>query len=157
MATVTDDFRHRTTLRARFRDIDAFGHVNNAVFSSYVEQARITYLLEVLRSDQPFARLPLILARIAIDFRSPIMFGEEVTVHSRVGRIGRTSFGMEHRMTAGPDERLAAEVSSVLVCFDYATGRPIPVPEEWRDRLSEYECRPLDAGARLATTGAVPA
>ncbi|HEY7331820.1 MAG TPA: thioesterase family protein, partial [Candidatus Limnocylindria bacterium] len=45
---MSDDFRHRTSVQVRFRDIDAFGHVNNAVVSSYVEQARVTYLREVL-------------------------------------------------------------------------------------------------------------
>jgi acyl-CoA thioester hydrolase len=60
---VTDAYRHRTTLQVRFRDIDAFKHVNNAVFFSYVEQARIRYLLDVLEPDRPFDRLPLILAR----------------------------------------------------------------------------------------------
>ena len=96
---MTDDYRHRTTLQVRFRDIDAFGHVNNAVFFSYVELARIRYLLDVLQPDEPFDRLPLILARVELDYRSPIAFGEEVAVETRVDRIGRTSFGMSHRMT----------------------------------------------------------
>lgn len=151
------EFRHRTTLTVRFRDIDAFGHVNNAVFGSYVEQARITYLLDVLRPDQPFARMPLILARLEIDFRSPIGFGETVSIGTAVERIGRTSFGMRHRMTAGPDERLAAEVSSALVCYDYPTARPMPVPDEWRARLSEHEGRELDADAARGSTEAVTA
>ena len=72
---MTDDYRHRTSLEVRFRDIDAFGHVNNAVFLSYVEQARIRYLLDVLQPETGFDRLPLILARVELDFRSPIGFG----------------------------------------------------------------------------------
>ena len=68
---MTDDFRHRTPLQVRFRDIDAFGHVNNAVFFSYVEMARIKYLLDVLEVEADFSTLPLILARVELDFRSP--------------------------------------------------------------------------------------
>jgi acyl-CoA thioester hydrolase len=143
---VTDEFRHRTSLQVRFRDIDAFGHVNNAVFFSYVELARIRYLLDVLQPELPFDRLPLILARVELDFRSPILFGEEVVVGTRVDRIGRTSFGMSHRMTAGPDGRLAADVQTVLVTYDYAAARPIPVPDEWRRRIGEHEGRDV-AGA----------
>lgn len=145
---MTDDqFRHRITLQVRFRDIDAFGHVNNAVFASYAEQARIRYLLDVLRPDAPFEKQPLILARLAIDFRSPILMGEEVTVATRVEGIGRTSFRMSHRMTA-TDGRLVADLDSVLVAYDYATARPIPVPDAWRRRLEAHEGRDLGTHAR---------
>lgn len=136
---MTDDFRHRTTLEVRFRDIDAFGHVNNAVFFSYVEQARIRYLLDVLDSDTTFDRMPLILARVELDYRSPIFYGDTVTVATRVERIGRTSFAMSHRMTAGRDDRLVGEVQSVLVTYDYAAASPMPVPDDWRRRFAEQE------------------
>lgn len=133
---MTDEFRHRTSVQVRFRDIDAFGHVNNAVFFSYVELARIRYLLDVLKPEEPFDRLPLILARVELDFRSPIAFGEEVSVETRVNRVGRTSFAMSHRMTAGPEGRLAADVQTVLVVYDYEAARPMPVPDEWRTRMA---------------------
>jgi len=136
---VTAEYRHRTTLQVRFRDIDAFGHVNNAVFFSYVELARIRYLLDVLQPDEGFDRLPLILARVELDYRSPITFGEDVVVDTRVDRVGGTSFAMRHHMTAGPDSRLAGDVQTVLVTYDYATARPIPVPDGWRRRLAEHE------------------
>ncbi|MDQ3690088.1 MAG: acyl-CoA thioesterase [Chloroflexota bacterium] len=138
---MTDDFRHRTTLQVRFRDIDAFGHVNNAVFFSYVELARIRYLLDVLQPETGFDRLPLILARVELDYRSPITFGEEVLVETRVDRIGRTSFGMSHRMTIEADGRLAGDVQTVLVTYDYASAQPIPLPDDWRRRIGEHEAR----------------
>jgi acyl-CoA thioester hydrolase len=144
---VTDAFRHRTTLQVRFRDIDAFGHVNNAVFFSYLELARIRYLLDVLQPGEPIQRLPLILARVELDFRSPIAFGEDVEVETRVREVGHTSFGMEHRMTAGPERRLVGDVQTVLVTYDYATARPIPVPDEWRRRFGEHEGRSFDTDA----------
>ena len=144
---MTDAFRHRTTLQVRFRDIDAFGHVNNAVFFSYLEFARIRYLLDVLQPDRPFDELPLILAMVELDFRSPIAFGEEVVVETRLERVGRTSFDMVHRMTAGPDERLVGDVQTVLVTYDYSTARPIPVPDEWRRRFGEHEGRSFDTDA----------
>lgn len=152
---MTDEFRHRTSLQVRFRDIDAFGHVNNAVFFSYVEQARIRYLLDVLATNEPFDRLPLILARVELDFRSPIYFGDEVTVETRVDRIGRASIGMSHRMTAGADERLVGDVGTVLVTYDYAASAPIPVPEGWRARFADHEGRALETDApRHAAAGA---
>jgi acyl-CoA thioester hydrolase len=151
---VTDEFPHRTPIQVRFRDIDAFGHVNNAVFFSYVELARIRYLLDVLQPNESFDRLPLILARVELDFRSPIMFGEDVSVESRVDHIGRTSFTMTHRMTAGPAGRLVAEVTSVLVTYDYAASGPIRVPDDWRRRMSEHEGRDLEADSSRPTASA---
>jgi len=152
---VTDEYRHRTALQVRFRDIDAFGHVNNAVFFSFVELARIRYLLDVLQPDEPFDRLPLILARVELDYRSPITFADEVVVDTRVDRIGRSSFAMSHRMTAGPGGRVAGDVQTVLVTYDYASARPIPVPDDWRRRLGGHEGRSFDTDApRPATTAA---
>ena len=150
---VTDAFRHRTTIQVRFRDIDAFGHVNNAVFFSYVELARIRYLLDVLQPTEPFDRMPLILARVELDYRSPIAFGEEVTVETRIDGIGRSSFTMAHRMSAGGDQRLVGDVQTVLVAYDYAAARPMPVPDAWRDRFAEHEGRTLqqETHGRTAT------
>lgn len=149
---MTDEYRHRTSLQVRFRDIDAFGHVNNAVYFSFVELARIRYLLDVLQPDVPFDRLPLILARVELDFRSPIAFGEDVTVETRVDRIGRTSFGMSHRMTAGAEARLVGDVKTVLVTYDYVAARPIPVPDEWRRGIGAHEQTSFDAEAPLPAT-----
>lgn len=144
---MTDAYAHRTTLQVRFRDIDAFKHVNNAVFFSYVEQARIRYLLDVLEPDRPFLRLPLILARVELDYRSPITFGEEVEIATRIDRIGRSSIAMSHRMTAGPGGRLAGDVHTVLVTYDYENARPVPVPAEWRTKIGRFEQRTFDADA----------
>jgi acyl-CoA thioester hydrolase len=151
---VTDAYRHRTPLQVRFRDTDAFGHVNNAVFATYAELARVRYLIDVLRPTEPFQRLPLILARLEIDFRSPIELGEEVTVETRVDRIGRTSIGMAHRMSAGREGRLVADVDSVIVVYDYATARPIPVPGDWRRRIGEHEDRSFDTDSSRRETAA---
>jgi acyl-CoA thioester hydrolase len=140
---VSQEFRHRTSLQVRFRDIDAFGHVNNAVVLTYAEQARIEYLQAVLAFDR-IERQSLILARVELDYRSPILLGEEVTVDTRVDWVGRSSFGMSHRITAGADARLAGDVSTVLVTYDYAVARPMAVPDDWRERMTAFEGRSLD-------------
>jgi acyl-CoA thioester hydrolase len=140
---VTDDFRHRTRVEVRFRDIDAFGHVNNAVVSSYVELARVRYLVDVLQVE-PIGVMPLILAHIAIDYRSPIFFADVVEVRSRVDWLGTSSIGMSHALTAAADGRELAGSSSVLVTYDYEQNRPMPVPDGWRQALAAYEGHPLE-------------
>lgn len=135
------DFRHRTRIEVRFRDIDAFGHVNNAVFFSYLEQARIRYLLDALEEPR-FDGLPLILARVELDYRAPMLFGEPVEIGTRVDWIGRSSFGMSHELLAA--DHLAAEASTVLVSYDYERSRPMPVPDDWRRRFAGVEGHSLD-------------
>ena len=139
---MTDDFRHRTRVEVRFRDIDAFGHVNNAVTSTYVEQARIRYLQDVL-AVEPVGVMPLILAMIKIDYISPIFFRDTVEVGSRVDWIGSSSIAMSHALWADGGRELA-HASSVLVTYDYDRARPMPVPDDWRGTLATHEGRALD-------------
>lgn len=139
---MSDDFRHRTRVEVQFRDIDAFGHVNNAVVSSYVEQARVRYLVDVLDVD-PVGRMPLILAMIKIDYLSPILFKDAVEVGSRVDWVGGSSIAMSHLMAAVEGRDLARS-SSVLVTYDYEQAQPMPVPEGWRRALIAHEGRSLE-------------
>ncbi len=111
--------------RVRFRDCDAFGHVNNAVYSTYLEEARIGVLGELSQ---------FILARVEIDFRAELRAGEEVEVGTRCSRVGTKSFELEHELHAGG--RVVAHARSVLVSYDYARGESVPVPDELRARLT---------------------
>jgi acyl-CoA thioester hydrolase len=80
----------------RFRDLDALGHVNNAVYLTYLESARIAWWQEV--SGRPLAQIGMILARTEIDYRSPAAYGERLEVGLRCASMGRSSFVMEFRM-----------------------------------------------------------
>jgi acyl-CoA thioester hydrolase len=143
---MSDDFRHRTLVEVRFRDIDAFGHVNNAVIASYIEQARVSYLHDVL-DFEPVGRMPMILAMLQIDYAAPVFWGEGVGVDSRVDWVGRSSLGMAHRVVDTGDGHALASASSVLVAYDYAENRPMAVPEDWRRRLVAHEGRTLEKTA----------
>ena len=114
---------HRDTVR--FRDCDAMGHVNNAVYSTYLEEARIGVLGDLI---------DFILARVEIDFRSELRAAEEVEVRTRCSRVGTKSFDLEHEITA--DGRVVAEAKSVLVSYDYERGESVPVPDALRRRLA---------------------
>ena len=116
-------FTHRE--RVRFRDCDPMGHVNNAVYSTYLEQARIG----VLGGLDPF-----ILARVEIDFRAELRAGEEVEVATRCSRVGTKSFDLEHVVRA--DGRVVAEAKSVLVGYDYDAGQSVPITDTTKRRLA---------------------
>ena len=146
---LSGDFRHRRSVEVRFADTDAMGHVNNAVYLTYAEAARVAWWADVtgetiLREgdrDQG-----LILAEAEVAFRSPIMFGEVVVAETRATRVGRTSVAVEHRLTAGPrggPVRLVGTVRSVVVRYDYRTERPVPWAPEIVARIEAFEGRSL--------------
>lgn len=124
------DFAHRVEIDVRFADTDAMGHVNNAVYLTYCEMARIHYWTDV--TGEPIAlghegAESLILAEARITYRAPVFHGERVSVETRAVRLGTTSFVLEHRLTAcipGGAPRLVATSESVMVRYDYRTSRP---------------------------------
>ena len=120
-------FVHRETVR--FRDLDSLAHMNNAVYATFLEQARIAFL------SQHDAHVEnMILARLEIDFRSPAEFGETIAIHVKPTRIGTKSFDLEYVMRAG--DRVVAEAKTVLVAYDYARARSVEIPDEWKERLA---------------------
>ena len=120
-------FVHRETVR--FSDLDGFGHVNNAVYSVYLEQARLAFFGE--SAEMPLT--DVILARTEIDFRSELRFGETVEIGVRPSRIGTKSFELAYELRSG--ERLVAEAKSVLVGYDYERAESVELSEDLRQRL----------------------
>ena len=138
-----DEFRHRTRLEVRLGDLDPFGHVNNAVIATYVEQGRVLYLRDVLGTGVDPVSMPFILAMLKIDYLSQVMFSDTVEVGSRVDWIGRTSIGMSH-LLINQEARELARSEAVLVAFDYDVEKPMPVSDSWRAVMAAHEGRPLD-------------
>jgi acyl-CoA thioester hydrolase len=121
------------------RDLDAFGHVNNAVYLTYIESARLGYMREVLGIES-LDDLAVIVAKVDIDFRSRATLGEILEVGARTSRIGTKSFDLEHEIR-GPADRVVALATTTLVTFDYRGDTTMPVPDLWRDRIEAYEAR----------------
>jgi acyl-CoA thioester hydrolase len=125
-------FTHR--LDVRFRDCDALGHVNNAVYLTYMEQARFKHWRAVWGfTDDRFPDPAVILARAEIDYRSPAGLGETLDIRLGLAGIGRTSFTYEYEIVSVPDGRLIANARSVQVAYDYEKRAPVPVPDTWRE------------------------
>jgi acyl-CoA thioester hydrolase len=124
-------FVHRE--RVRFRDLDAMGHVNNAVFLTYIESARVGFLQD-LGAATTLGDMSIIVARIEIDFRAPVGFGDEVEVAVRASRFGGKSFDLDYTLRVGG--KVVAEAKSVLVSYDYDKGEAVELPDEWREKLA---------------------
>ncbi len=115
----------------RWRDMDAFKHVNNSVYLTYLEETRDEWFLEVLGSG--LLLNDFVLARCAIDFRSPLTQDDgDVDVEVRCTRVGTASITMAERVLSVLDGRVAAEAESVVVHVDTATGKSRPLTDEIR-------------------------
>jgi acyl-CoA thioester hydrolase len=128
-------FIHR--LEVRFRDCDPMGHVNNAVYLTYLEQARFAHWRALWNYRKPGAnpQVPgVILARAEVDYRAPATEGEILEVRLTIASIGRTSFHYEYQILnqAGG---VVIEAKTVQVMYDYATGKPVEISQEIRDML----------------------
>ena len=132
----------------RFRDTDAMGHINNAVYITYLEVARQVYWRR-LAETVDYGRVPFILARVECDFRSEALVSEVLELGVRCDWIGGKSFGFAYEIRERGSGRLVVEASSVQVCYDYEARRSIPVPESLRRRLESLEGRPLGRDLEL--------
>jgi len=123
------------------------GHVNNARYLTYCEIARAAYYEAVTGRPLPLgvhgATEGMILAEIRVTYRAPAFYGERLSVETRVSHIGRTSFVMDHRLTAPKSRygelRLVSTAESVLVTYDYVAERPISVPAELVEAIEAFE------------------
>lgn len=111
----------------RFSDLDALGHVNHAVFISYLEHARTQWWRGHL-GERSFLEEGFLLARVEIDYRKPILLGEAVRVDLRCAQVGTTSFALAYQVVRERDAVVLAEAQTVQVMMDFATQRPRPVP-----------------------------
>lgn len=130
--------RFETEIEVIFRDIDALGHVNNAVFFTYMETARIRFMMQELNLTQ-LTELPLILAKATCDFLAPARFGDKLRVSVFVSKIGNKSFTLEYDIVGEGDKSIATG-SSVIVTFDYRNNSPIPIPIPIKTLLERHYC-----------------
>jgi len=118
---VTMPFSH--PIEVRFRDLDAMGHVNNAVVVSFMEQARFQWWRTFL-GGRKFQEEGFLIARAEVDYRMPILLGDDVRVELHCSRVGNSSFELTYRITKGLGGDLFAEGRTVQVMLDFATNRP---------------------------------
>jgi len=134
------DFHFYHLIEVRYGDLDPQGHVNNAKFQTYMEQGRVFYLKQLkLWEGGSFLDLGFILADVQITFRRAIQFGDPIRVGVRITQIGNKSMTSEYRIEDVRDASEFASGSSVLVAYDYHNHRSVPIPEEWRKAILQFE------------------
>ncbi|NOZ01967.1 MAG: acyl-CoA thioesterase [Deltaproteobacteria bacterium] len=126
------DIRFVSKMRVEFRDLDAMGHVNNAVYMSYLETARMDFYDQTFGEDG-FNRFPIILGEVRIRFKSPAYIKEVLELGIRVTEISRRTFTFEYLIREEKTGRLVVEAESIQVMYDYKAGKTIDVPAEFEE------------------------
>jgi acyl-CoA thioester hydrolase len=131
---MTHVFSHR--IEVRFRDCDPLGHVNNAVYLTYLEQARLFYWQSLwgFGVDRQSTIPGVIMARAEIDYRLPAHYGQTLEVRIDVAAIGKTSFTYDYEIVDEAN-RLIASARTVQVMYDYEAAKPMPIPDDIRLKM----------------------
>ena len=114
------------------------GHVNNAVYLTYLEQTRFNYWRSLwgFGSPQlPPGRPGVILARVECDYKRPATYGDTLDVRLTLGEIGRSSFRYEYEIVDG-EGRTVLLAKTVQVMYDYGAGKSVPIPDDIRALLA---------------------
>jgi acyl-CoA thioester hydrolase len=121
--------------------MDTFGHVNNACYLTYYEEARVAFMNELTGYDYDWSKTGIILARAEVDFVLPAFFRDEVYIFTQCTKTGTKSFTLEYKMVKVVDDKevLLSKCVTVLVMYDYELSRSVEVPEEWKTLLFKTE------------------
>jgi len=137
-----DGYALAVPIEVRFKDIDSMGHVNNAVYFTYFENARIAYW-KAVGVNRPKGEVTYVLARAECDFESPATMDDRLVCHTRVASFGRTSFTFEFLLRAEPGGRVVAHGKTVQVIYDYAARAARPLEEDLKEAIRRLEGRSI--------------
>ncbi|MGM0397632.1 MAG: acyl-CoA thioesterase [Halobacteriota archaeon] len=121
------DMPYEAEVTVRYSDHDTLGHVNNAAYATFLEEARFSYFLDVL--EEPLTDMSMVVAHMELDFHAPVT-SRTVDIGVAVTDVGERSFTVEYAVES--DGAVAVTASTVQVPIDKETGEAVPVPEEWR-------------------------
>jgi acyl-CoA thioester hydrolase len=133
---------HLTPIQLRFKDIDALGHVNNANHLSFFELARIRFFDEVIGAEIDWNNAGMILARVTVDYKSPVFLKDKIFVKTWFVKSGTTSFELAYeliREEIDGSQTVMSAGTSVIVCYNYEIKKPVPVPELWLEKMRALE------------------
>ncbi len=127
-------------IEVRYGDLDPQGHLNNAKYFTFIEQARISYWKHLeLWDGGSFINIGIILAEERMTFKAPILWGQPIRVGVSVTRLGHKSLDIIYTIEDTKTNFQHASGSTVQVAYDYHTATTIPIPDEWRKIITGFE------------------
>lgn len=132
-------YHHRLPVQIRFNDVDRYGHVNNNAYFAYYDLGKEDYLRTVLSVDYRDADIVPVIANINADFISPIYYGDEIIIETRVSHIGNKSFTLQQRAVNKKTGDAVCQCSTVMVCFNLKMQQSADMPQIYRKAIEEFE------------------
>lgn len=132
---------HKVNIQLRFSDFDMLKHVNNARFVTFMEIGRVSFFDLLTENKHRWDETGMIVARLELDFKAPVLWGEDLYVETAVSEIGNKSVRIHTRMLAGAGSEkisLRAEAETVMVCYDFVKNQSITVPEAWKQKIEQW-------------------
>lgn len=123
------------TLTPRFNDMDIYNHVNNAVYLTYFEEARVAFMTSIGLRSLFTADRSTIIAHAEVDYKAPSRMGDALNIEVSVGAVRNSSYELLYRIVRQRDGALIATGKTVQVCFNFTLNAPTRLPDEWRARL----------------------
>jgi acyl-CoA thioester hydrolase len=135
------DYNFTHPIEVRYGDLDPQGHLNNAKFLTYFEQARIFYFVKLglFKPGISFLDIGVILADVHLVFHAPVLYGMDIHVGVKTTRLGHKSFDVQQGLIDKATGKVMCTGQLVLVTYDYHSGQTIPIPSEWREKISQFE------------------
>ncbi len=134
------EFRFYHPIEVRYGDLDPQGHLNNAKYFTYIEQARISYWKHLgLWDGGSFINIGIILAEEQMTFRAPILWGQPIRVGVSITRLGNKSLDIIYIIEDSETKIEHARGSTVQVAYNYHKDQTIPIPDEWRKIIIDFE------------------
>ena len=122
-------------IQIRFSDCDMMGHVNNAVYLSYIEMARIHYFTHLFGTDRDWKKNGILVRKNEIEYIRPVLFRDDASIVAYITHIGNSSFVMAYELQVG--EEVYTKAQSVLVYFNSETQKSSPIPDEFKVQLEK--------------------
>lgn len=132
-------FHHRLPVQIRFNDVDHLGHVNNNAYFAYYDLGKEEYMRTVLKVDFRNADIVPVIANINADFVSPIYYGDDIVIETRVSHIGNKSFTLQQRAVNTQTNAVVCQCTTVMVCFNLQTQQSTDMPQIYRKAIEQYE------------------
>jgi acyl-CoA thioester hydrolase len=141
MPKILKYYKHLLPIKVRFSDLDIVGHLNNAKYQTYLEEARIAYFQDVCNQHKSSLAFNVVLSKISIDFIKPIEFGDDITIYTRLFNISTRSHEVHQlfvRKETGKAE-IVATAQTLMAAFDYHTKKPTEFSSTYLELVKAFE------------------
>ena len=134
-------YRFYHSIEVRYGDLDPQGHVNNSKHLTYFEQARVAYMIELglFTKDQSFMEIGVILADVHIIYLEPVYFRQNIKVGVHAAKLGNKSMTWKQNIVDADTDKELARGEVVLVTYDYKKEKTISIPQEWQEKITQFE------------------